>query len=129
MKTVFSVDGQQFNIAVINLERSATLRGGDNEGTAISGRKIRDLTGTYYDYKMTLGTRDMGGQDYDSLYEILTAPVDSHNVVMPYGQTTLTFEAYIEEVNDSLKRMGDAKNLWGYLEVTFTATRPQRIPD
>ena len=88
---MFSVDGQQFNIAVISLERSAALRGGDNEGTAISGRKIRDLTGTYYDYKMTLGTRDMGGQDYASLYEILTAPVDSHNVVMPYGQTTPTF--------------------------------------
>lgn len=129
MKTVFTIDGLQFDISVVSLERRASLREGDNEGTAMSGRKIRDLKGTFYDYTVTLNTRDVGGQDYDELYELLTAPVDSHQVVMPYGQQTLAFEAYIEEVSDALKHMGKTKNLWGDLEVEFAAMEPQRIPD
>lgn len=129
MRTVFLVDGMQFNVSVVSLERRASLRDGSNAGNAISGRKIRDLQGTFYDYTVVLNTRDMAGSAYDDLYELLTAPVDSHQVVMPYGQSTLTFEAYIEDVGDVLKYMGAARNLWGDLEVQFTAMEPQRVPD
>ena len=49
-------------------------------------------------------------------------------VTVPYGQGTVTFEAYVSGVEDELKRMGDGFNRWGGLTVTFTAMSPKRRP-
>lgn len=62
----------------------------------------------------------------DALYEVLSAPEDSHAVVLPYGQTTLAFDAYVTSGEDTLVRMTDKGNYWKGLKVNLIAMAPQR---
>lgn len=80
-----------------------------------------------FGHKIVISADGMSREEYDSFYEVLTAPVDSHVVVVPYGQTTLSYEAYIEIVEDEVEYMDDG-TCWGGLTVTFYAREPKRVP-
>ena len=126
--TPFTVDGKQYNALVTSLKRKAAVLDGDNAGRTQDARMHRDVRGTFYNYTVAVDTKGVGEAAYDELYEALTAPVDSHVVTFPYGQNTLTFEAYIANAEDDLLRMTEAKNLWGKLTFQITAMSPQRRP-
>ena len=98
----FSIDGKEFNVIVTKLARKGRVSESKLSGDVKSGTHFRDIIGTYYDYEMTVGSNALSETEYDTLFEILTAPVESHEVVLPYGAGTLTFQAYIEETSDSM---------------------------
>lgn len=125
---VFTLDGKTYNVAVTELQRKASVLDGENAERAKSGRMMRDIIGTYYNYSMTLDTKSLSLAEYDALYEVLTAPVDSHSLTVPYGQGTATFAAYVSNATDTLKRMTGAMNLWGDLKIDFVAMAPKRYP-
>ena len=87
------------------------------------------MIGTYYHYTLVLTGLEPGSADYDAMYEVLTAPVNSHQVVMPYGQSAISFQAYIQNADDALITMTDTENWWGNLSIQFMAKKPQRIPE
>lgn len=121
-----TIDGVGYDVSVKELKRSASILDGENAGRSKSGRMRRDIIGTYYNYTLTLNTKSLGQSEYDNLYQVLTAPEDSYIVSLPYGQTTLTFEAYISGTTDSLVSSRGGTNTWGELQVTFTAMAPAR---
>lgn len=123
--SLFTVDGRSFDVIVSSLQRKASVLDGKNAGRTLSGRMERDIIGTYYNYTLGIDPKLMTPADYDALYEILTAPTDSHGLVVPYGQGTISFNAYISNAEDTLKRMSGI-NLWSDLAVTFTAMEPKR---
>lgn len=124
----FTVDGIEYNVLVTSLSRSGKVKESKLSGDVKSGNRFRDIIGTYYNYEMEIGTDRLSPADYDSLYEVLTAPVESHTVSLPYGRNgTMEFEAYIQQVDDDLKR-DDAERMWAGMTVTFYAKRPQRRP-
>lgn len=130
MDSIFTIDGVGYpGVGVESLTRSALIKDGQNAGELMSGEYERDLVGTYYHYTLVLSGMEPGSTDYDAMYEVLTAPVNSHQVVMPYGQGTLSFQAYIQNAGDDLIAMTDTENWWGNLTIQFMAKRPQRIPD
>jgi hypothetical protein len=124
---LLTIDGTSYDVAVKEIKRSANILDGENAGRLISGRMVRDIIGTYYNYSITLNAKALSRAQYDSMYEVLTAPVDSHTIVVPYGQGTLSFEAYVSNVNDVLRWVRGG-NLWGDLTVNFVAMAPQRTP-
>ena len=124
----FTVDNVQYNALVTSLNRSARIKESKLSGDVKSGRHFRDLVGTYYDYDMEIATDRLSQAEYDSLYEALTAPVESHVVILPYGRTTLQFDAYIQSVGDSYSADNGTDRLWGNLSVKFYAIKPQRRP-
>lgn len=126
---IFTVDGRAFNVVATSLQRKASVLDGQNAGRVLSGRMERDIIGTYYNYTIELDTRNMDVAEYDSLYEALTAPVKSHTLVAPYGQGTISFEAYVTGADDTLKIMTPEKNLWGGLRINFVAMEPKRYPE
>ena len=129
MDSIFTIDGVGYpGVGVESLTRSALIKDGQNAGELMSGEYERDLIGTYYHYTLVLSGMEPGSPDYDAMYEVLTAPVNSHQVVMPYGQGTLSFQAYIQNAGDALISMTDTENWWGNLTIQFMAKRPQRIP-
>lgn len=130
MRTLFKVDGVAYPVIVEpgGLKRKAAVLDGENAGRAKSGKMIRDVIGTYYNYTLKLNTRGLAVAQYDTLYEVLSAPVDYHTIEMPYGQSTLTFQAYVSNVEDSLLDKGTEKTFWGDMSVTFTALAPKRVP-
>ncbi|MTQ98579.1 hypothetical protein GMD88_17435 [Pseudoflavonifractor sp. BIOML-A6] len=128
MKPVFKVDGVSYNVIVPEggLKRQGRVLDGESVGRMLSGRMMRDIVGTYYNYAMQLDTRNLDVAQYDALYQVLSAPVDYHTVILPYGQSTLTFQAYVTNLDDELVLMQEGRNLWGNLSFTFVAMQPER---
>lgn len=129
MEYLFKIDGKGFSgVGVESLKRSFRIPDGTNAGNMLSGDYERDLVGTYYDYDLVITTSDLAVNEYDALFEALSAPVNSHTVEMPYGMTSITFEAMIEGGDDELIPMDDG-TWWGNLNVTIRAKKPQRLAE
>lgn len=98
---MITIDNNSYDVGIIKITRKASQKI-ESLGTTMDLRKHYDIRGTYYDYEVELAPRKMSLVDYDNLYEVLTAPQESHIVTMPYGQSTLTFEARVSVASDSL---------------------------
>lgn len=109
-----------------SLKRSFELLEGNNTGTAISGRSIRDVIGTTYKYEMTVRADPKYPTDYDSFFYKISEPVDYHTVTLPFGQSTLTFEAKILDGSDTYKGYYNGYRRWDEMSLTFEAMEPQR---
>lgn len=131
MTTPIIMDGVTYRVRVVydSMRRSFELMEGKNAGTMLSGRDERDLLGTKYGYVMDIEPDPASPQDYDKFYEAISAPVDTHQITLPYGQTTITYEAKIESGTDICGgHLGNA-NRWKGLSVNFKPIEPQRVPD
>ena len=126
--TIFTVDGVEYDVNVMKLSRKAKVIDTDNSGRTLDGVMHRDIIGTYYNYTLEVQAKDGKYQDYDRLFDVVSAPQDSHDFVILYGQETLSFKAYVTTAEDSMIRRDDV-NLWGYedtLKLDFVAMEPQR---
>ena len=122
---MITIDGNTYEVGIIKITRKAS-QNLESLGTTLDQRKHYDIKGTYYDYEVELATSRMKLTDYDNLYEALTTPVESHTVTMPYGQSTLTFEARVSVASDNLIVGYTNFKKWGTLKVTIEALTPQK---
>lgn len=109
------IDNNEFDVGVIKITRKASMKT-ESLGTTLDLRKHYDVRGTYYDYEVEVATSHMNVAEYDELYEVLTAPQESHTVTLPYGQSTLTFEARVSVASDVLIRSFSALKKWRNIE-------------
>lgn len=123
-----TVDGVEYrvNLKYATLNRSFSILEGDNKGSTLIGRTIRDILGTCYDYTLAIEQDPDHPEDYDSFYEVISAPVNSHIVTFPYGQSTLTYEAMIENGEDTYGGSYAGTELWSGLVINFKAIEPQK---
>ena len=126
-----NMDGTTYHVRIVydTLVRTFELMEGVNAGEMISGRHERDLLGTGYTYQMQVEPDPRYPQDYDAFFHAISAPVDSHTIVMPYGQTTITYEAMIESGQDTYQGMVAGRARWRGLTVQYRYIEPQRTPD
>ena len=124
---VFTIDGSSYDVEVVSLKRKFSVLDGDKAGRAADGSMMRNIIGTYYNYSMQINTERLSRHDYDSLYQILSAPVDSHTVVLPYGRGTLSQKMYVTGGEDNL-RIDNNGNIWDNLSIEFVAMTPNRKP-
>lgn len=124
------LDGTSYNLFVRyeTLGRSFHLDDGDNANYMLSGLYQRDLIGTYYDYTMEVEPDPKHPEDYDSFFDAITAPVPSHTITLPYGQSTITYDAMVTSGSDLYRGVVAGKSRWGGLQVQFTAKKPQKEP-
>lgn len=131
---MFKLDGTEYINAVVNIERSFNILDGENAGRLLLTAKMdRDVLGTFYNYAMTIDRDFITDEEYDEIYETLSAPVDFHTIEVPYGQDVLVYEAYVTKGKDKLKQIYDyEKNTqslyWNELSIEFIAMEPQRRP-
>ena len=116
-----TMDGKTYRVRVVypSVEESARLVEGPNAGDMLSGRRERDLVGTYYDHTLSVEPDPRYPQDYDQFFDAITAPVPSHSITMPHGQSTVTYDAM--GVIAGVRR-------WNGLQVSFEGIRPVRLP-
>lgn len=127
IRQVVTIDGTSFDVGVEYIKRQARIEDGPNAGNSKRGDWIRDVYGTFYDYILAFDTSSgLSREDYDTMYGILTAPVEFHTLVVPYGQSTLSFQAGITGAEDNVILM-DNGTVWGNLSITFRAKSPQRL--
>ena len=124
-----TLDGVTYpHIHITSLKRSFSVLDGENAGRVMTGTMERDVIGTYYNYAVEIDADGADREEYDNFYEVISAPADSHLLVVPYAQTTLTFDAYVSNGEDELLFMDDDENVWGGLSFNFIAMAPARTP-
>lgn len=126
-----NMDGTTYRVRIVydTLIRSFELLEGVNAGEMLSGRHERDLLGTGYTYQMQVEPDPRYPTDYDAFFEAISAPVDSHTIIMPYGQTTITYEAMVESGQDTYRGIVSGRTRWRGLTVQYRYIEPQRVPE
>lgn len=124
------LDGVTYNLRVTfeTIGRSFRIEDGENAGNMLSGLYQRDIIGTYYDYSMQVEADPNDPTTYDNFYQAITSPVNSHELTLPYGQSSITFNAMITSGSDTFRGKVGGKNRWGNLQINFTAIEPYREP-
>jgi len=125
------VDSVRYDkIHVVSLKRNFDVLDGENSGRVKTGKMVRDIIGTYYNYTLEIEADDSADSiaQYDSLYEVLSNTSDAHYIRVPYGQTTLTYYAYVTSGQDELAHADGDVSKWQGLSVNFIAMNPQRTP-
>lgn len=128
MATTFSIDGREYNVNVLSIKRKFQVLDTENTERLTSGDMVRDIIGTFYNYSVTLDCNLLSVQQYDQMYEVLSAPTEFHNFVMPYGQSTYTFKGYVSSGEDDLKTKQNGKTIWNNLTIEIIAKAPKRRP-
>jgi hypothetical protein len=131
MSDIITVDGIGYDVRIPSggVERRARIKDGKNKGDLKSGAIVLDTVGTYYDYTITVVRAGDNVAAYDALYEVLTDPFERmHNVTVPYGRGTITFDAYVPEqgIKDTLIKKKAGVSYWSGFSVELTAIRPFR---
>jgi hypothetical protein len=127
---LFSIDGNTYpGVLVASLKRNFQVLDGDNAGRVQTGGMVRDIVGTYYNYSIELDAAEASLAEYDSLYEVISAPEDSHALIVPYAQGTLSFDAYVTNGQDELLDATCGRNKWGNLSFNIIAMEPKRVPE
>lgn len=127
------IDSREFGAGdgyvISNLERSfEKLSHDESSGRTDAGTMDIDLIGTYYNYKMTISRRsgNTAFDEFDELWDTLSAPVPFNVIEVPYNSETLVFEAYITKGRQLLRYADESGNHWGSIELSFIARAPQR---
>ena len=128
---VFEIDGLNLRLQVKELKRSFAVTDTENSGRTKSYEMHRDIAGTFYNYTLSIDADKSNRADYDTFYDIISSPTVSHTLVVPYGQGTQEFLAYVTSGEDTLKiqeTVDGQINKWTGLSVNFIAMKPQRRP-
>lgn len=121
---MLTVDGQRFNIDVLEVVRKADFLDKYAERTEDGGLE-RELIGVYFNYQLKLGS-GASRSEYARLWNKLTEPEEFHTVVVPDENGDYTFTAYFSNVGDRLLRQAGSRNYFTDLTVNFTAKAPAR---
>ena len=127
----FYIDGESFDVLVPTegIERSFSILDCDKAGRSveIGAPMIRDVLGSFFNYKLTINPKNISKNDYDRLFMIFASPVDSHTVKVPFNQGWLTYDAYIAQGADTIVTMKDGNKYKG-LSINMVAVKAQWIP-
>lgn len=130
MQNLVSISGRYFDVAISSVKRAHEITDGENAGRTMPPRvlMIRDIIGTFIPYTISFGTKRLSPGEYDALVAALVQPVDSISITAPYGQSSITFDAYVTKVEDELLSNLHGVRRWGNLTVTFTPMEPNIRP-
>lgn len=130
MQNLISINGRYYNAAITSLKRTHDITDGDNAGRTKPplAEMIRDVVGTFVSYTANFEVTSGNIAEYDDMVLTLSQPVDYIPVIMPYGQGSLSFDAYVTKVEDELITNIGGKRRWGKCKVTFTPMRAQIKP-
>ena len=129
VQNVVSIDGIYYNVRIPEngIKRSFSIADTDNAGRLLDGTMVRDIVGTYYNYTVQFDTQLLSYEEYDRLYDQLSAPCEYHTITVPYGQDRITFHAYVTSGNDTLRTVKGG-NKWTGLSINFIAMAPYHTP-
>lgn len=128
---VFTIDGVDLRLWVMGVKRSFAVTDSEHSGRVKNNEMYRDVIGTFYNYTLTVEPDPSHRADYDTFYDIITAPTPFHALTFPYGQQVLEFTAYVTSGDDDIKPIMEGEtqvNRYSGLSVQFIAKAPQRRP-
>lgn len=124
------LNGRYYNVAITKLRRTINITDGENAGRTKPplAEMIRDIVGVFISYSASFEVKSGDVGEYDDMILTLAQPVDCIPVVMPFGQGTLAFDAYVTKIEDDLISNFGGVRRWGGCTVEFTPMRAQIRP-
>ena len=125
--SVIKIDGVSYDIGETELKRSAEIIFDPvTQGVMLDFSEVDDAAAVKYSYSFTIEPKRGALNDYDAFYYDITSPKSVRLIELPFGQSTLTFQAKVKSVSDSLRKSYGGVNKWSGLCVTFYPVKPQR---
>lgn len=124
----FLMDGVAYNVRVSKLTRSFSVQDTDKTGRTQDGEMYRDIVGTFYNYSMEVAQMDNDRESFDSFWEAISRPVESHVCEFPYNQTVMTQKMYITSGEQDLISKTNNRSLWGAISLNYIAMSPKVVP-
>lgn len=115
------IDNVEYPVAIIDLQRKGDILDLTANRTE-DGVLHRDVIGTYYNYTLSIYTPDRAL--YERLWWVLTAPVPSHMIRLPYQDEA--FEGYFGSCKDNVNLVSPEGYTAKGLSFNLIATRPSR---
>lgn len=123
MSKYLIIDNVEYPVAIVGLQRKGDVLDLTANRTE-DGVLHREVIGTYYNYTLNIiapTDRDL----YERLWWVLTAPVASHQVQLPYQPQA--FEGYFGSCKDDINLIDPSGKFIGKgISCNLVATRPSR---
>lgn len=125
-----TMDGVTYRVRVVydSMTMSFSLIEGSNAGTMLSGRRERALVGTEYGHSLTVEPDPKYRTDFDAFVDAISAPVPAHHIELPYGQTTIKYDAMVTGGQVRYRGQLGGQAIWGPMTVQYNPIKPQRYP-
>lgn len=117
-----TIDGTAYPVHVVDCQRKADALDLQAYRTE-DGVLHRKIIGVYMNYSVTVGI-EYDKTLYDSLFDVLSAPVNSHSIMMPNEASAQ--ERYVSSVQDGILRVEDDGTLYKDLNFNCTCIAPTR---
>ena len=127
-KMGITLDGRNYKIWVVydSVERNFEFIGGPHGSISVVGGDILDTLGTKYNYELRAIPDPQHRTDYDEFFMAISNPQRIHTIVMPFGQSTISFQCKINSGGDVFHGNEGDKKLWTGLKVSISPIKPQR---
>ena len=124
------IDGMELSVFITYPSRLLDFEivEGPNSFTTLSFRDVVDVGGTKYRYSMRVRPNPEFPEDFDMLFDIVSAPVESHVVTLPFAQREISFDARIKSGSVVDYGSDGEHRTWSDLEIVFVPIKPQRTP-
>ena len=125
MSRYIIIDGVEYPVAITELKRSAAILDKYANRTE-DGILHREVIGTYYNYALKIYCRPQDMDTYNTLFNVLSAPVASHMVELPNDHEV--FEGYFSSIEDNVKLITSSGTVYTGLTCRLTSMKPRRTP-
>ena len=131
-ESMFTMDGVSYDVRIPaeGIKRSGSILDGPTAGRLQSGSMVLDTIGAYFNYTIgPIKPNPANVASYDALYlAAMSVAKREHTVVMPFGQSTISFKAYVSNAEDVLKKRRNGVNYWSGLELYVVMVDPYWTP-
>lgn len=128
MITQFVMDGVEYNVQVMSLQRSFEIKEAISARITQNGNIYRNLLGTYYNYTITIRERGGDRESLDAFWDAVSQPVTVHECVFPYNQSTLSQKMYVKNGTQQIGRLYQGGADWKDITIQFIAQEPKVVP-
>lgn len=128
-----ALNGIEFdaNIAISEYKRRLNILQGPNAGRVMSGDMVLDPLGAYLGREITVFRRGNNYEGLDAFWDFLVQNSMNQNGVYleaADGQSTIAYQAYYGDTEQSLVRVQAGINYWGDITVSFVPMSAQVKP-
>lgn len=119
------IDGNSYPVRITELKRTANILDKYAERSE-DGELHREVIGTFYNYQLKIGVKRGQRNLYNQLFDVLSEPVDSHEVSLPHDG--VSFRGYFSSVEDNIRLVDNNGFDTDGLSCKLTAMKPRRTP-
>ena len=121
----WSVDGVEWEYPC-TIQRVAEVQASDISGLMLNKTYFNDVIGTYLKYTVSIAVPKGHENDYTTIYELLSAPVNYHTFVLPYNEGDITINGRMQVISDQYVRLPNDKQTWRKTTFEIISNTPSK---